>query len=294
MAGQWRHGAYEDFDPSKMVTAEIAIVTSGDPNAVNGRSIYVCFSPGVVKRFATYEDFIEEISNATADIRDQFTGDIDKKIMEAEAAVLGANSAASAAEKAKEMANTAAEAANEAAKKAEAAAGGEISEKTVTFQEAVERANIESGDTLAVAFAKLARYCADLKVHAFFTPVADLLSDRADLALSASMGKELKRGLDELNTNTGDRAALGPKIKSGAASYRIIGKMCFVTLEATPSSALAQGDIIISGVPAPLEEFYLTVGNYTAYMKMAGTVIAYYPGYTGTGRIDACFCYPVG
>ncbi len=87
---------------------------------------------------------------------------------------------------------------------------------------------------------------------------------------------------------------LGPKMKSGAVSYRIIGKMCFVTLEATPSSALNQGDAILSGVPAPLEEFYLTVGNYTAYMKMAGTVIAYYPAYTGTGRIDACFCYPVG
>lgn len=104
---------------------------------------------------------------------------------------------------------------------------------------------------------------------------------------------DLQQDIFLQNTNTGGVAALGPKMESGSASYRIVGKMCFVTLEGTPSSALVQGDIIISGVPTPLEEFYLTVGNYTAYMKMYGTVIAYYPGYTGTGRIDACFCYPV-
>ena len=102
----------------------------------------------------------------------------------------------------------------------------------------------------------------------------------------------------KLNTNTGGGATLGPKMKSGAASYRIVGKMCFITVEVTPSSALAQGDVIISGLPAPLEEFYLSLGaasgNYTAYMKKSGTVIVYYPGYAKTERIDACFCYPVG
>lgn len=81
----------------------------------------------------------------------------------ANSAAGAANATVGPAVNATEAANDAAKAANEAAKKAEAAAGGEISEKTVTFQEAVERANIESGDTLSVAFGKLAKYCADFE-----------------------------------------------------------------------------------------------------------------------------------
>ena len=130
--------------------------------------------------------------------------------------------------------------------------------------------------------------------------LADWIRGKLGIGTASSLtttSKEVVGAINELNTNTGDRAALGPKMKSGTASYRIIGKMCFVTVEATPSSALAQGDVIISGLPAPLEEFYFTLGaahgNYSAYMRKTGTVIAYYPGYTTPERIDDCFCYPV-
>ena len=41
--------------------------------------------------------------------------------------------------------------------------GGDISSNTVTFEQAVERAGITSGDTMSVAFGKLAKYCADLE-----------------------------------------------------------------------------------------------------------------------------------
>ena len=38
---------------------------------------------------------------------------------------------------------------------------GDASNVTVTFQEATEKANIQSGDSLATAFAKLAKFCSD-------------------------------------------------------------------------------------------------------------------------------------
>ena len=41
--------------------------------------------------------------------------------------------------------------------------GGDISSNTVTFEQAAERAGITSGDTMSVAFGKLAKYCADLE-----------------------------------------------------------------------------------------------------------------------------------
>ena len=56
MAIQHRRGQYSDFDPSKMVNGEIAVVTNGDPNTINGKSIYMAFAPGNVKRIATIDD----------------------------------------------------------------------------------------------------------------------------------------------------------------------------------------------------------------------------------------------
>ena len=49
--------------------------------------------------------------------------------------------------------------AEEAAEKAEGLVIGDISEKTVTFVQAAERAGIQSGDSLAIAFGKLAKMC---------------------------------------------------------------------------------------------------------------------------------------
>ena len=54
MAITMRHGPYNKFDPQKLRTAETAVVTEGDPHASDGKAIYQCFSPGDVKRMATY------------------------------------------------------------------------------------------------------------------------------------------------------------------------------------------------------------------------------------------------
>lgn len=123
MAIQSRRGAYRDFDPSKLLPGELAVVLSGDPDANSGRSVYICFDPGVVKRFTTYEDFETELDAATADIRAEFTAYLQNMIDTAvQQAVQDAVSAAGSADTAASAANTATSAANSAAARAEAAA----------------------------------------------------------------------------------------------------------------------------------------------------------------------------
>ena len=73
-------------------------------------------------------------------------------------------------------------AANEAAKRAEQAATGDMSLKTVTFEVAAARAGIVSGDTLGVAFGKLAKYCTDLEDHAFNALVNNGLANIAGVS----------------------------------------------------------------------------------------------------------------
>ena len=77
----------------------------------------------------------------------------------------------------------------------------DISEKTVTFEMASQRAGVESGDSLAVAFGKLAKYCADLKPHVFADPVNNLLGTDATLPLAATQGKALDEKITESNGN---------------------------------------------------------------------------------------------
>ena len=66
MAIQQRRGNYTDFNPSKMLPAEPAIVLSGDPNTDDGKAAYVAFGVGDVKRLATEDD----LSNLSDDITD--------------------------------------------------------------------------------------------------------------------------------------------------------------------------------------------------------------------------------
>ena len=104
-------GAYKDFDPAKMLAREIQVITSGDPASDTGRSIYVCFAPGVVKRIVSYEDFETEMQNAFEEIQAAFMEEIQAAIAAANTAAEAANSAKVAADSAADRANAAAEAA---------------------------------------------------------------------------------------------------------------------------------------------------------------------------------------
>lgn len=201
MALQNRYGEFKDFDPNKMVTAELAVVVSGDPASPTGRTMYVCFAPGVVKRITTYEDFENELQNATEEIRKEFTEDIQTAIENSIAATTAANAA-------KEAADRAAEAANAAAEAAGAYVLGDISEKTVTFETAAQRAGIESGDSLSVAFGKLAKFCSDLDQHAFNPLANNLTTNTEGYGIDARQGpvidkkiSDVQTSVDELNTN---------------------------------------------------------------------------------------------
>ena len=73
MAIQMRRGSYSDFDSTKLLPGEWAIVTSGDPATSDGRAAYLCTSSGVVRRFASADeiyDFLENLTIETADIAD--------------------------------------------------------------------------------------------------------------------------------------------------------------------------------------------------------------------------------
>ena len=93
-----------------MVAGEFAVVRDGDPNSSTGRSVYLCFEPGVVKRLADYED----IQDMVADVAEEYIQDFDDAASAARSAATSATSAASSA-------NSAASAATAAAEDAEAA-----------------------------------------------------------------------------------------------------------------------------------------------------------------------------
>lgn len=193
MAKQIRYGAYADFQPEKMVTAELACVISGDPAVGDGMSLYICFSPGVVKRIATYADFEREIQNATQEIQDAFTEDVQAAIQAAVNAINNANDAITQANEAAEQALSAAADAEEAAEAALAAAGGDISEKTVTFesQDAEDPEEWTDVDVLSTG----------TKLSLLFQKVSSMFKNIRFLKKKTD---ELDLGVNELNTNITD------------------------------------------------------------------------------------------
>lgn len=64
---------------------------------------------------------------------------------------------------------------------------GNSSSTFVTFEQATQRANIQPGDDLAMAFGKLAKYCADLKPVAFSNNYTDLDNKPAIPSLTNSL-----------------------------------------------------------------------------------------------------------
>ena len=98
-------------------------MTEGDPHAFDGKAIYQCFSPGDVKRMATYEDMADQIEEAGGEVIDNH---IEEKVGVAlkacEDATKAAQDAKTNADKAVSSANTAASSADTAAKSANEAA----------------------------------------------------------------------------------------------------------------------------------------------------------------------------
>lgn len=97
MAIQNRRGNYNDFLPEKMQPGEYAIMLAGDPEVSDGKSVFICFSPGSVKRMATLEDMIYQFSKINSDLIKSLTDDVTDATNAANTATEGANTAAEAA-----------------------------------------------------------------------------------------------------------------------------------------------------------------------------------------------------
>ena len=252
MAIQHRHGEFKDFDPNKMVTAELAVVTSGDPASPTGRTLYICFAPGIVKRIVSYEDFENELQNATEEIQQAFTKEI-------RTAISNSIAATNAANEAKEAADLAAEAARKAAEAAGAYVLGDISGKTVKFSEAETRENINTGESTATMFGKIKKWFADLKNIAFTGNYSDLLNvpeivnnrttTKEGTVLDGRQGKAIQDEFDKLNTKKADIEDVTEKFNWGtAAGYKAlrIGKVVFFRATCTAKSHLPMNFITIT------------------------------------------------
>ena len=80
MAIQSRRGNYADFDPAKLLPGEWAVVQGGDTSAADGKAVYMAFSSGDVKRMATYEDIVENISEATEEVAQDVAEQIEENL----------------------------------------------------------------------------------------------------------------------------------------------------------------------------------------------------------------------
>ena len=121
MAIQMRRGKFTNFIPSKLLPGEYAVVQGDDPSVRDGRSVYMAFAAGVVKRLATYEDMVENVSAALVDA----IGDAAERLTERAEAINAAAEEGEAGRREAEAARAAAESARTTAEEGRAKAEGE-------------------------------------------------------------------------------------------------------------------------------------------------------------------------
>ena len=71
----------------------------------------------------------------------------------------------------------------------------------ISFQQASNRQNIASGEKIGTILGKVMKWFADLKAHAFETPVQNLTTNVTGKVLDAVMGKKLKDEIDTLSSS---------------------------------------------------------------------------------------------
>ena len=75
MAIQVRRGFRKDFDPQKMLPGEWAVSID---NQTQNQIVWMCFAAGVVKRMGTYEDFVQQVKDATIDVRNEYIAEFEE------------------------------------------------------------------------------------------------------------------------------------------------------------------------------------------------------------------------
>ena len=98
MAIQNRRGDYANFDPQKMKPGEFAIVQSNDPNASDGKAVYICTQAGTVKRLVSDLEVYDEVQNAATEIAQEIHEAVDEDVQRAETAAESAEQSAASLE----------------------------------------------------------------------------------------------------------------------------------------------------------------------------------------------------
>ncbi len=144
MAIQMRQGAYADFDPSKMRAGEWAVSTDSNTKK---QQIWMCFSPGVVKRMGTVEDFDIEIQILIQEYLDGMAQSVSKAEQSANTAAQKATAASNSATQAANSANTATQKANEVAQVSDKidTAVNQANAATKAANEAAQKAEQQAG-----------------------------------------------------------------------------------------------------------------------------------------------------
>lgn len=75
MAIQLRRGEYSNFDPTKLLAGEVAVVQGGDNATSSGKTAYLSFGSGTVKRLVTEEE-LGQVADDLDDHITDFEGDV--------------------------------------------------------------------------------------------------------------------------------------------------------------------------------------------------------------------------
>ena len=234
-----RRGMEADFDPEKMKPGEWAVSINSDRKK---QKIWMCFAPGVVKRMGTYEDFVDQIENATDEIKQKYITvfneilkqiEDDKNVVDEEyqyivsfkkaidntyipqitayanAAASSAKSAATSESNANTYKTNAASSASAAASSAKSAATSESNANTY-------KTNAASSASAAASSAKLAA-TSESNANTYKTNAASSASAAASSAKSAATSES---NANTYKTNAVSSANTAETAKTAAETYK--------------------------------------------------------------------------
>jgi hypothetical protein len=234
-----RRGMEADFDPEKMKPGEWAVSINSDRKK---QKIWMCFAPGVVKRMGTYEDFVDQIENATDEIKQKYITafneilkqiEDDKNVVDEEyqyivsfkkaidntyipqitayanAAASSAKSAATSESNANTYKTNAASSASAAASSAKSAATSESNANTY-------KTNAASSASAAASSAKLAA-TSESNANTYKTNAASSASAAASSAKSAATSES---NANTYKTNAASSANTAETARTAAETYK--------------------------------------------------------------------------
>ena len=149
--------------------------------------------------------------------------------------------------------------------------GSDVSAATVDFEEASERENIETGETIKTVFGKAKKWFADLTAAAF----AQMITSYADIMANTTSGHlvdalAVKEGYESINNNLSDTGW----VDNGNVKYRVKAGVVYIknAVQFNPSTTSA----VVASIPeqyAPPETMCFAgyCGSYGAN-NMAVTV----------------------